>query len=156
MRILVLGLVALALTCCSAPQLEEGQLKIELVRRAGRQVVTELTPEEAGRFKEILARLEPSDGWAMTPPPWDAVLVVLDAEGRERIFQLTAAVLRENTRDGWSPALAGPDGAPSDAVQDYDLEFEDDEWLWSLFARHLGPTKVKQYQTLDAPLPPKP
>jgi hypothetical protein len=155
MRILVLTLSALVLSCSGAPPVEEGQLRIQLVDLEGRRVITELTGEDAGRVKDITSRLIPSEGWAMTPPPWNAALVVRDEDGRERVFQLTAAVLRENTKDAWSTRLAGPDGAPSDAVQDYDLAFEDEEWLWSLFARHLGPTKVKQYQAIDDPALPK-
>ncbi len=154
MRILVLALFLVSVACSGAIPIE-GQMRIQLVELEGRRVVTDLTPDESGRVKDIISRLRPSEGWAMTPPPWNAVLALRDADGRERVFQLTAATLRENTEDPWSTSLAGPDGTPSPAVQDYDLEFEDEQWLWGLFGSHLGATKVKQYQSIDDPSFPK-
>ena len=156
MRILLVSLVIFATSCgAGSSMLLDGPLQVQLVELDEHRVVAELTADEVRRVKEILSRLEASDGWAMTPPPWDAVLLLRAEDGRERVLQLTAATLRENTEDSWNTVLYGPDGTPSADVQDYDLDFEDEQWLWALFGRHLGETKVKQYRTIDDPNFPK-
>jgi len=154
MRVTLVTLITLAAACSSAPTMEKEPTQIQVVEIEGRRVATTLGQKDARRVTNIITRMQPSGGWAMTPPPWDAVLVLRYADGRERVLKLTAATLRENTEDPWAMHLAGPDGAPDPAVQDYDIEFEDEMWLWNLFGQHLGPTDVKQYRSLGDELSP--
>ncbi len=139
----------LSLACSGTPERPEAPPSVRLVELPDRTLVAELSAEEAARVEAILARMEPNEGWAVTPPPWDAALVVRGEDGGERVLWPAGVILRENRSDPWNRSLAGADGSLDPDVQDYRLRDEDEAWIWALFGRHLGPTEVKQYQMVE-------
>jgi hypothetical protein len=143
--------LALLWACAHAPVVEPAPPPVRLVTVPDRALLAELAPADAARVETILTQMRPSEGWAAIPAPWDAALVVDGERGGERVLRLVGLALRENRQDPWALHLAGPDGIPDPAVQDYQLEEQDQEWLWALFERHLGPTDVKQYQGVGFP-----
>jgi hypothetical protein len=145
MRTLSIAIILALIACAGAPA------SVSIVDPTSREVRGVMSRDEVARFHGILRRMTPSEGWAMTPAPWGEVIVATWDDSPPRIFRFTATVLRENRADPWSGKLAGPDGAPSRDVQDYDLEFDDEEWIRGIMSRILGPTKVKQYLPVDHP-----
>lgn len=118
-----------------------------LVDPTTRETVGRLSKGELRRLDRALKRARVSDGWAATTPPWDAPLVLTTTSGKEVVVHLVAAGLRINLRDPYQGGAAATDPAWRANAADLTLDVDDSEWLWEVFAGHLGPTRQKEYQT---------
>lgn len=113
-------------------------------------VLSQLEAVDTSRLAEIARRCAAScsrDGYAATPRPWPAVLVLVDDKGREAVLQLVASVLRFDGDSPYEPSLDGIGEGPAIPVWDCTLDEDEEVWLWDLMARHLGPTQEKAYRT---------
>jgi len=132
---------------------DEEALKIPagtLGRRHVRVLAT-LSDDEVSRINQILSRFGAADGWVATTPPWDAALL-LDLEGGKLLalhFVGTALRMsRLQPLEGGAWATCQLWTANSGELN---MRYEDERWLWSLFRKHLGPTRVKEYQPFKLP-----
>ena len=104
-----------------------------------------LSEKEHATIVKAISGCTHSDQWAMTPPPWDALLVVRARDGRRWFIQLTAAVFRMDRANPRSPSLASIQ-RDRPTVEDCALDDDDYHAIWSIFADHLGAPRGKSYR----------
>ena len=121
---------------------------VHLVDLETRKEKARFSAAEVGYMNALLGRMEESTGYSATTPPWEVAMVLETRNGSAVNVHFAPPGLRFSRHTPWSNGANVTDPEWEANSVDFDLLYEDSEWLWSILGGYLGGTTVKEYKSL--------